>query len=234
MNDTSVTSSDHSQSSFSFLLSLPCEIIEIILNLVLHDLILCMKTRQRPRFIISQYRTLLLICKPFKILIDQAKPRLHMNFTVKYQQIGEHKGYYPNIHFITDENIHEMEKDQLFKERYFRQWSIIFKVYQKICIRNADRIYHGAHTHLVAIGKFWLNDRVSLGDFRSTVHDHPEENLDLLLILARPIQRRACPIERPCGDVATLPGLEWYLHRNTTTMRLMIDIDRVINYVGTG
>jgi hypothetical protein len=234
MDDKVSSSSYHAQFSFSFLLSLPTEVIEVILNLVLHDLVLDMNTRQRPRFIISQYRALILTCTRFKSIIDHARPRLHMKFTAKCQQIGDHEGYYPNIHFITDENIHQWEKEKSFTERYFTEWSVIFKVYQKISIRHADYNYEDENPYLDAIGKFWLNDRLSFGDFRATVRDHPEEQLDVFLILGQVIQKRSCSIERATGDVATLPDLEWlYLHRNAKIIRRPIEISPVINYVVT-
>jgi hypothetical protein len=205
----------------------------MILNLVLHNLLRQMKSRQRPRLIISQYRALILTCKWFKIIIDHGSPKVHMNFTAKRYRIGGKITYCPNVRLINDHNIHEIEKEPLFTERYFKQWSVIFKVYQKVSIRHAHLNHDDPPEYLQAVGKFWLNDRVSLGDFRY-IYREGYYQLDLLMIISGAIQKRAHPIEEPCGDVATLPGLEWYLHRHTTNMRRAVDLDSVINYAGTG
>jgi hypothetical protein len=155
-----------------------------------------------------------------------------MNFTAKRYRIGEYKVYCPNIRLVNDHNIHDMEKEPWFTERYFREWSVIFKVYQKVSIRNAHFNYRDPNEYLHALGKFWLNDRVSLRDYRKIYRAGYYQH-DLLLIISSAIQKRVHPIEEPYGNVATLPGLEWYLHRNTTKVCRKVDIDRVINYAAT-
>jgi hypothetical protein len=231
LNET-FTTSDRSPAP-SLLLTLPLEILEMILNLVLQNLLLQMKSRRRPRLILSQYRALILTCKWFKVIIDHGSPRVHMNLTAKRYRIGQYVVYCPNIRLVNDHNIHDMEKEPLFTKRYFTQWSVIFKVYQKISILHAHLNYDDPPEYLDAVGKFWLNDRVSLTDFRKIYRERYYQ-VDLLLIMSGAIQKRAHPIEESCGDVATLPGLEWYLHRHTTNMRRVVDIDRVIRYAETG
>ena len=199
----------------SLFLTLPLEILEMILNLVLHHLLLQMISRQRPRLIISQYRDLILTCKRFKVVIDHGSPKVHTHYTAQRYRAGESVIYCPNIRLINDNNIHDLEKEPLFSEQYFTQWSVIFKVYQKISIRNAHLNYGNPLEYLHTVGKFWLNDRVSLGDFRNIYRERHYQS-GLLLILSNAILNRAHPIEESCGDVATLPGLEWYLYRHTT------------------
>jgi hypothetical protein len=205
----------------------------MILDLVLHSLLTQMISRQRPRSIVSQYRALILTCKCFKIIIDHASPRVHMNMHALRYRIGHDIVYCPKIRLVNDQNIHEMEKEPVFDKRYFRQWSVIFKAYQKVSTRHVHCNNLDDKDYLDAVGKFWLNDRISLRDLRHIYRWGLCYLCDLLLIISPILQKRALPIEEPYGNIITRPGFEWCLHRNTTKMRRNVDLERVVSYAGT-
>lgn len=180
----------------AMLFSLPLELIDMILRLVMKRLLRLMTTRASPISIIEEYRALLLVCKTFKYCLENSSLRIGMRYTA-IRMKGDPKAYFvPKVAEITDSNIKHFKP-----RRIFTTWSDVFKVYQKVMFRYAYSNF--GEGHFDKLGKFWLNHHCTVVDLDYIWNTVPEETIaELVLLLGRMVERRG----RPPND---MPNPAW-------------------------
>ena len=177
--------------SSSLLTSLPTEILHEILAIVLKDSLLKSIDKQRPIFALSQYRSLIMTCKFFKIIIDSAKLKLAIRCLHQPQKHGfiiktiVRMQILPSHPRGTAHNtLHN--SGSCCTVCSLETWNAVFKSFQLIAVR------HISNFSTKALGRFYCNPYILLDDIPNLGPNF----LQLLQPLFERFKRRPTDIER--------------------------------------
>jgi hypothetical protein len=187
------------------LLSLPLELVDMILSLVMERLLSLMTTRAVPISIIGEYRALLLVCKTFKYCLENSPLQIGMRYTaIPMKECPKY--LVPKVAKITNDNIRRFKQ-----RRIFTRWVDVFKVYQKVMLRHAYPNFREAH--IDKLGKFWLNHRCEVVELDYMWDVLPEETIaELLLLLGQTLKRCGRPpnnMPRPVWSILAERWIQW-------------------------
>lgn len=162
--------------------TLPVEILDIILGIVLRNAFRSIMTK--PIFVFRQYRALIMTCKRFRFILDNALPRIAIHRQrVMPRNTWQIQIWDLNIHGST---ISETELNSP-NTQVLTHWSNFFQTFQKFCLRHIEvASYDYAKTRL---GKFWLNPMITLDDFKVLRGNNPYFDTELISHLGGIFQR---------------------------------------------
>ena len=151
--------------SLPLITTLPAEILDEILGIVLKDGMLESIKQKTPILGLQQYRALIITCKTFKAIVDNAC----LNLTIRCGDIHYFKTttrivVEPWDDFTTTDTQNHRGESRCHIAS-LKRWNELFKSFQLISVRHMSSFGIGV------LGRFWYNPSLHLDDFPFFVAD---------------------------------------------------------------
>ena len=130
--------------------SFPVELLDVILGLVVKNLLKSIPKDAVGR-VLRQYRALILTCRMFNFVLDNASVRVFVHETYRYSPTG------PEVLFLNPQTPFTPDHPKILTN-----WPSVFKEIQRLSVRHTE--IRNVNSHAMALGKFWLNPTVTLDD----------------------------------------------------------------------
>lgn len=179
------------------ILSLPREILDMILYHVVMPLLVSLETTPTPVSVFEKFRSLHFVCKTFNICLNNSRPQVMVDYSLL--ETDDALFFVPEAVDIPKNSEEEWEKS--------KPWRNHFLSCQTLMVQDAHERF--GHLHHAMLGKFWLNPELELDDLDDIYSSSSDQTVAGLLLVIGPLLQR-CVDYYKWGQIEDMSGAsEW-------------------------
>lgn len=184
--------------SAATILSLPKEILDMILHHVVMPLLVSLETVPTPVSVFEKFRSLHFVCKMFNICLKNSCPQVEVDCSLTHTEDGL---------FFVPKIVDVPKNSNKAWEWSSRSWRNHFLFCQNLMVQDAiDRF---GRLHHAKLGKFWLNPELALDDLDDIYYSSPDQTVAGLLLVIGPLLQR-CIGQSELRRTKDIPGaIKW-------------------------